>query len=592
MCRFAFLSLLLVLLANSRCHGFGVARNPDASSSAPLSSTLQLQIQRAVQLSSAGTSNITAAHNACQAWRPIILQAESAPEFFDNTVLLLCQALYASSLVRTGRDDEAVSVYDLALNNSIPNTDGGPLNNQCDLLFGKAQAHRRLLQYGKAKESFQLLCTLNPNSYVYMMGTATCCMRLNQPDEACAAVEAYCDNVTPQDTNSNDVINARAFLAVLQYVLKKENASAIVMSLQKAATASLLYRWIYETLVSSDDNVLVTRKTLDADTSCDSLFFQLLQINLFPLDDPGLMVLDDKVHLHRLLGSSKEATRWPLGLILPEEGSQLQGLLLQQTTPKLWIAKKRAGYGSHGNEIVSLQQMASRFSESTHCQEEILLQELIDPTLLIDGRKFSLRIYVVYFSPGEAYLSSEGLVKIASAVRSSSGELEDRAYMTNSGREERMEQHDLKYLSGKSMLFDGASEYDAFWSRIRESVRGVMSSFRQQHLIDKEVVCSSSWNERRASLYIPKIMGFDYVIDKDYIPWLLEVNRFPGLEPRDSSSDRRVKHQVMVDAWMCANRKRRKRIEKATPETHPFQCILKDLSPMTDQTLYSLEKLQ
>jgi hypothetical protein len=34
-------------------------------------------------------------------------------------------------------------------------------------------------------------------------------------------------------------------------------------------------------------------------------------------------------------------------------------------------------------------------------------------------------------------------------------------------------------------------------------------------------------------------------------PWLLEVNRFPGLEPR-SSMDAAVKQTVIYDAWLAA----------------------------------------
>ena len=35
--------------------------------------------------------------------------------------------------------------------------------------------------------------------------------------------------------------------------------------------------------------------------------------------------------------------------------------------------------------------------------------------MLINGRKFSLRLYVVYFGPEEVYLSHQGLVKLAAA---------------------------------------------------------------------------------------------------------------------------------------------------------------------------------
>ena len=35
-------------------------------------------------------------------------------------------------------------------------------------------------------------------------------------------------------------------------------------------------------------------------------------------------------------------------------------------------------------------------------------------------------------------------------------------------------------------------------------------------------------------------------------PWLVEVNRFPGLEPRDKD-DRKIKCRVVRDAWKKAS---------------------------------------
>ena len=35
-------------------------------------------------------------------------------------------------------------------------------------------------------------------------------------------------------------------------------------------------------------------------------------------------------------------------------------------------------------------------------------------------------------------------------------------------------------------------------------------------------------------------------------PWLVEVNRFPGLEPRDED-DRKIKYKVVRDAWKKAS---------------------------------------
>ena len=82
--------------------------------------------------------------------------------------------------------------------------------------------------------------------------------------------------------------------------------------------------------------------------------------------------------------------------------------------------------------------------------------------MLINCRKFSLRIYVVYFPSGqtfikngeetidaELYVSREGLVKYASAAYDTDGKAgNDDQYMTNSGRGDGRSspQHDLRQL--------------------------------------------------------------------------------------------------------------------------------------------------
>ena len=53
---------------------------------------------------------------------------------------------------------------------------------------------------------------------------------------------------------------------------------------------------------------------------------------------------------------------------------------------------------------------------------------------------------------------------------------------------------------------------------------------------------------------LPKILGFDFILDGFANPWLLEVNRFPGLDPR-GASDARVKRSVQYDAWITATRR-------------------------------------
>jgi hypothetical protein len=46
-------------------------------------------------------------------------------------------------------------------------------------------------------------------------------------------------------------------------------------------------------------------------------------------------------------------------------------------------------------------------------------------------------------------------------------------------------------------------------------------------------------------------LGFDYIVDANRRPFLLEVNRFPGLESRDAN-DTVVKRAVVLSAWALA----------------------------------------
>ena len=96
--------------------------------------------------------------------------------------------------------------------------------------------------------------------------------------------------------------------------------------------------------------------------------------------------------------------------------------------------------------------------------QSYLLQQMIHPLLLVkNGYKFSLRVYVVYFSTEEMYISTHGLVKLASVPvigqhqQQPHGNATDSTvkdddsvlasmHMTNSGRESFMQQYNSDYL--------------------------------------------------------------------------------------------------------------------------------------------------
>ena len=178
----------------------------------------------------------------------------------------------------------------------------------------------------------------------------------------------------------------------------------------------------------------------------------------------------------------------------------------------------------------------------------MLLQRLVESPLLVRGRKFSVRIYTVLVGD-RIFLSRDGLVKLAAEPYNdddNSSKLNPRVHLTNSGRELEMEQQTLDILSVHGI--------DTLRSSLVHIVRTVMILYRESAVLTlpdqtfQGVAALPQLRARLASLEIPKILGFDFVVDTSLQVWLVEINRFPGLEPR-SSFDAAVKHNVVRAAW-------------------------------------------
>eukprot|EP00978_Attheya_sp_CCMP212_P013317 scaffold33443_cov54-Attheya_sp.AAC.1 len=426
-----------------------------------------------------------------------------------------------------------------------------------------------------------------------------------------------------------------------------ETASSSVLSEGEGSIlVSPLYAWVLDHCVLDSKTKESIRPDMRGgawDTMGDSSL-SWAAMNTGPFDDPGLLYLDDKVLLHRLLTTTKKESSsspfvvvenhdddavsvdsfWPTSYILPEDvvhfqqhatavedstlSKRQQQQQQQESVSKPWILKERAGYGSHGNSLATTEDVIRYCDDKNSSllwnkEEELLCQTVIDPPLLIDGRKCSLRVYVIYFldekndtstmttnsqsSPAgcSIYLCNEGLVKLAALpYNSSSGNNENDVQMTNSGRgrgrgrgvgsddektnddnDDMATQYDFRYLK-KELEARGWDYENDLWNGIRSSVCTVMGQYQTKLRQDEDATTSSSsasvmrW--KLARLGLPKILGLDFVLEEKHhperciVPWLLEVNRFPGLEPR-GSSDSFVKQTVVVqDAWRCAAKRR------------------------------------
>ena len=502
-----------------------------------LSPSRVAQIRETISATNRGCSNITVAHEACDQWRKLLAD----PSDLDENILASCLVLHASCLVRTGRDDEAICQYSNALNLQHAMSK----ESYEEAILGRGRSLQRLLKYDEARQQFLVLGTQEGA----VCAAATCALREGNIVEALEILQ----NFRQQSSNQPSSEVAAMLIAFEQPTDNSDTTSKFFAEEAKpAAATSLLYRWI---LFLQTKNYKHLSFTPFPGAERDFTYLDLAMMNISPFDDHNFIHLDDKVLLHKLLSARNELTHsfWPFGVVELSKNVPPNKNKIFETTG-LWIQKRRSGYGSHGNRVITSEEakkLAATLDGTT------LLQQMVEPPLLVDGRKFSLRIYVICIGENAAsvkrrpgvFIAKEGLLKVASEQLQSSNSNRDinmRVHMTNSGRESAMIQRNLDYLENEVFAANGWSFGD-FWEKIKYAVRTTLHVYFEE-AIDQ---CSPGPSSALSHLAIPKILGFDFVVDSDRNVWMVEVNRFPGLEARDES-DRGVKEGVLQDTWKLA----------------------------------------
>jgi tetratricopeptide (TPR) repeat protein len=513
-------------------------------------------------------TNISKAYEACSLWDAL----EISTNLPVGPVRVLASVLYATCLVRVGRDTDAIDVYDECFNSCYFQEQEQPKryfglepNTWKDARMGKALALQRLMRYEEAIPTFLETITssattgLDDNDtddddsdddHRGILGAITCCLRLGDLERAVRILDEMNRLQQQQLHRRRGGVEVRAMEAVLKMMLKNTSietstSGGLTSSTNAAATpwneAALtfpLFHWIAE--VTSE---VIKRRSRKYD------HLQVAAINQSPLDDPLLLELDDKVKLHKLL-ASQNMSFWPAGYIVPDElhvfrYQHVEGKR-QSSNHKDWILKSRAGYGSHGNQITTAWNVVNTTAD--HWIEPRLCQRLVEPPLLLNNRKFSMRVYVYYFTDGSVYLSTLGLVKLATE-HYRKGSDDDGIHMTNSGREESMVQYDFHYL--RDQFQNAGWSYATLWADITTAVKDTMTCYNDSTNEGNSQTIVSKYRRGLARLGIPKILGFDFMVTESLQPMLLEVNRFPGLEPR-GDGDEQVKLAVVREAWVCA----------------------------------------
>jgi hypothetical protein len=166
----------------------------------------------------------------------------------------------------------------------------------------------------------------------------------------------------------------------------------------------------------------------------------------------------------------------------------------------LWYIKDPVGTAGRGICVVPREELASKFEFGD------IIQEAIQDLLLQDGKKFTLRIYVLVHE-ANVYLFQDGIV-VLHGVTYDPKSVDPKVQYDHTGYMDRKTEVELS-------PFSDAPFYGEVFANIKESLGGIFQSFKELLKHEEEnVYC---------------LFGIDMLVRENMSPILIEINDRPNL---------------------------------------------------------------
>ena len=158
---------------------------------------------------------------------------------------------------------------------------------------------------------------------------------------------------------------------------------------------------------------------------------------------------------------------------------------------------------------------------------KIILQKYIEKPLLYNGRKFDVRLWVLLTHKQEIYLFKEGHLK-ATSFSYNSGNTDLYIHLTNYSVQKYSDEFE-KFEDGNEISFDQLQESLNKCYNLDINVRNdILPKMKNIIVISIESVKKLINKNHRKNCF--EIFGYDFMIDEELNPFLIEINTNPGLE--------------------------------------------------------------
>jgi len=209
--------------------------------------------------------------------------------------------------------------------------------------------------------------------------------------------------------------------------------------------------------------------------------------------------------------------------------------------PACWIMKPTAGSHGKGIFIVNrLSQVKKWASRQPQVAEPFVVSQYISDPLLIGGRKFDLRLYVLVTSyrPLKVYFFRDGFARFCN--QKYSGQIDNLfQHITNVAVQQNGDDYNAKH--GNKWSTHNLKLYVA-GTRGHEAAKRLFEDILHVILQSLKAVQNVMINDKHCF----ECYGYDIMIDSQLKPWLLEVNASPSLTTT-THADQVLKAKLLND---------------------------------------------
>ena len=177
------------------------------------------------------------------------------------------------------------------------------------------------------------------------------------------------------------------------------------------------------------------------------------------------------------------------------------------------------------NENENNENIQPKKYSTMHCSNDIIIQKYLDKPFLYNNRKFDIRCFVLVDSNFNVFYCREGHLK-GSSEEYNLNNTNKFIHITNHSVQKKCNKFE-KYEYGNEISYKDFKEYLINQNISLDKFEKLMLDIKDLILISMNSVKNKLMRTKNVLCF--EIFGYDFIIDNNFKPWILEINNNPGL---------------------------------------------------------------